>query len=241
MATETPRRRRHSPAVYRRRRIVLLVALLAIVAVVWLLIAQPWRGSAAQPQGGSSNSDDTTTDAGVTELPVPKDGSSTPSAASTPSATPSATPSGKPASTPSSTPAAAPCHEGDIAVEALTDKESYASGQNPLLSIKLTNNGATACTLNVGTSSQVFTITSGSDTWWRSTDCQTEPSDMIVSLAAGQSVKSAVPLTWDRTRSSVSTCSATDRPRAPGGGASYHVTVEIGGVPSSESAQILLY
>jgi cytoskeletal protein RodZ len=241
MATDTPRRRRHSPAVYRRRRIVLFVALLAVIAVVWLLIAQPWRGSAAQPQGTSSSSDDTQTDAGVTELPVPKDGSSTPSAGPTPSATPSATPTDKPAVTPSSTPVAAPCREGDIAVEALTDKESYASGQNPLLSIKLTNNGTTACTLNVGTSAQVFTITSGSDTWWRSTDCQSEPSDMIVSLAAGQTVKSAVPLMWDRTRSAVGTCSATDRPRAPGGGASYHLTVEIGGVASSESAQLLLY
>src|SRR6185295_5097376 len=107
--------RRHSPAVYRRRRIVLLVALLAIAGVVWLLIAQPWRGSAAQTQGTSSNSGDTTTDAGVTELPVPKDGSKTPSAASTPSATPAASPSATPSSTPASTPAAAPCRAGDIA------------------------------------------------------------------------------------------------------------------------------
>ena len=61
-------------------------------------------------------------------------------------------------------------------------RQTYATGQNPLLSIKLTNNGTTDCTLNVGTSTQVFTITSGGDTWWRSTDCQTEPSDMVVLL-----------------------------------------------------------
>jgi hypothetical protein len=128
-----------------------------------------------------------------------------------------------------------------VKVEAVADQPTYASGQNPQLSIRLTNNGTTDCTLNVGTSAQVFTITSGSDTWWRSTDCQSEPSDMVVLLAAGQTVASAAPLTWDRTRSSVDTCADPDRPRAPGGGASYHLAVEIGGIASTDSAQLLLY
>ena len=142
---------------------------------------------------------------------------------------------------PSATPVAEPCITRDVKVEAVTDQPTYASGQNPQLSIRLTNNGTTDCTLNVGTSAQVFTITSGSDTWWRSTDCQSEPSDMVVLLAAGQTVASAAPLTWDRTRSSVDTCADPDRPRAPGGGASYHLAVEIGGIASTDSAQLLLY
>ena len=128
-----------------------------------------------------------------------------------------------------------------MTVTPVTDQQTYATGQNPQLSISLTNNGTTDCTLNVGTSAQVFTITSGDDTWWRSTDCQTEPSDMVVLLAAGQTVSSAAPLVWDRTRSAVDTCSAADRPRAPGGGASYHLQVEIGGISSTDSAQLLLY
>ena len=97
------------------------------------------------------------------------------------------------------------------------------------------------CTLNVGTTTQVFAVTSGDDVWWRSTDCQSEPSDMIATLAAGQTVSSVTPVVWDRTRSSVSTCGTANRPVAPGGGASYHVTVEIGGVPAVASKQILLY
>ena len=64
---------------------------------------------------------------------------------------------------------------------------------------------------------------------------------MVVLLTAGQTVASAAPLVWDRTRSSVDTCSDSDRPRAPGGGASYHLEVEIGGIISTESAQLLLY
>jgi len=64
---------------------------------------------------------------------------------------------------------------------------------------------------------------------------------LVVLLAAGQSVASAAPLTWDRTRSSVSTCADSDRQNAPGGGASYHLSVEIGGIASTQSKQILLY
>ncbi len=93
----------------------------------------------------------------------------------------------------------------------------------------------------MGTSAQTFTIMSGSDVWWRSTDCQTEPSDMVVLLSAGQTVSSATPLTWDRTRSSVGSCDDTGRQVAPGGGASYHLSVEIGGIASTQSAQMLLY
>jgi len=148
-----------------------------------------------------------------------------------------------PSTTPSAeaTPTAKPCISRDVTVEALTDQETYEGGQNPQLSIRLTNNGTTDCTLNVGTSGQAYTIMSGSDVWWRSTDCQTEPSDMVVLLAAGQTVSSATPLAWDRTRSSVSTCGDADRQSAPGGGASYHLSVELGGIASTQSAQILLY
>jgi hypothetical protein len=171
------------------------------------------------------------------------------SPASTPSATPTATPASdasdtaaaETGATPAAVPTAVPCRSGDILVAAVTDKSSYASGQNPLLSIRLTNNGETDCSLNVGTTTQVFTISSGTDTWWRSTDCQSEPSDMVVLLGAGQTVSSATPLTWDRTRSSVSTCADPNRPRAPGGGATYHLDVEIGGISSTQSAEMLLY
>lgn len=231
--SEPTRNRRHSPAVYRRRRLVVLLAIIAVVAVIWLLIAQPWRGAATE---GAPQSAASPTSEAATDLPVPSEDAG---ASATPAATPAAS-SAAPSPEASATPAAAPCVARDLAVEAVTDQDSYATGQNPQLSIRLTNNGED-CTLNVGTSGQAFTITSGSDVWWRSTDCQSEPSDMIVLLAAGQTVESASPLEWDRTRSSVSTCGDEDRPRAPGGGASYHVSVEIGGVASTDTRQIFLY
>lgn len=231
MTASTPRRR-HSPAVYRRRRLLVLITLLVVGAVVvWLLVAQPWRGAASEspsPQAQQS------TDA--SPLPVPSSGA-TPTSTPTPGATAGATP------TPTGTPAATVdvCSSRDVTVEAVTDKNSYSSDQQPAFSIRLTNNGSTDCTMNVGTTTQVYTVTSGNDTWWRSTDCQNEPSDMIVTLAAGQSVASAAPLVWDRTRSDVGTCGQDSRPRAPGGGASYHLAVEIGGVGSEQTTQFLLY
>ncbi|WP_181003454.1 hypothetical protein [Microbacterium sp. CJ77] len=233
MSSEGPRRRRPSPAVYRRRRAVVLVGLLLVVAlIVWLLIAQPWRGSgdAANPpaQASSSASPSSTTPT----LPDPAaTGGSNPADALPDEAATTDTAAGL-------TPEA--CTADSVLVEALTDKESYASGEQPQLSMRLTNTSATPCTINVGTTQQSFTITSGSDVWWRSTDCQAAPSDMVVTLAAGQVVESSAPIAWDRTRSSVDTCEG-DRPRATGGGASYHLDVSIGGIPSLTSRQILLY
>lgn len=236
MTGQTPRR--HSPAVYRRRRLVLaLIVLLVVGLVVWLIAAQPWRGEASERPARK-----VTASATAAALPAPAASTPNPAVPSPAETTPppaaETTPPPEPA--PLATPAAAACTPREVTVEAVTDQSTYPSGQLPELSIRLTNHGAADCTLNVGTTSQVLTVTSGSDTWWRSTDCQTEPSDMIVLIAAGQTVTSAQPVEWDRTRSSASTCGG-DRQQAPGGGASYHLKVSLGGITSSGSAQFLLY
>lgn len=226
-------RRKHSPAVYRRRRLVLLVLLVAIAVGIWLVIAQPWRGAASEsntttPLAATQNS--------ASEIPVPDSAAGT-STTPDPNASVSAEPLPE-----ASAPVAEACIATNIKVEALTDQDTYGSGQNPQLSMRVTNTGAVDCSLNVGTTTQVFTISSGSDPWWRSTDCQSEPSDMVVLLAAGQTVTSAAPLTWDRTRSSVDSCGPdASRQAAPGGGATYSLSVEIGGIRSLEPKQILLY
>jgi hypothetical protein len=123
----------------------------------------------------------------------------------------------------------APCRAADVIVEAVTDAESYQSGTNPQLSISLTNGSSTDCTIDVGSATQVFTVASGEDVWWRSTDCQENPRSMVVTLKAGPEV------------SNVGTCDDENRPRAPGGGASYHVAVSIGGFDAVNTRQILLY
>ncbi|MGW9268987.1 hypothetical protein [Microbacterium sp. NPDC055599] len=212
---------RRSAAVYRRRRLVVLLGLILVLAVigvsVWLLAARPWAAATDATPAPTSSS--------TTETTPPPTGSASP--APTPSA--------------SETPAVVACQAKDIEVTAVTDADTYAAGVTPRLSISLTNKGTTDCTIDVGSSTQVFTVSSGADVWWRSTDCQENPSSMIATLTAGSTVVSKEPVVWDRTRSSVETCAQENRQRAPGGGASYHVAVSIGGFPSATTAQFLLY
>jgi hypothetical protein len=142
--------------------------------------------------------------------------------------------------TASATPGSGPaCKEGDIVVEALTDKDTYATGELPQLSLRITNMSDAACGVNVGTAAQVFTVKSGDDVYWTSTDCQVEPVDALVTLEAGQVVASTAPIAWDRTRSTPSTCEG-ERPAAPSAGASYHLSTAVGGFVSEESKQFIL-
>lgn len=227
---------RQSAAVYRRRRIVLFggaILLLAAIGIgVWLLIARPWASAAPE-------STPTPTPTVSTSTPTPGTTASPDAAASNPQLPPDESPEDVPDA--AQTPAIVACQAKDIEVTAVADAESYPDGALPKLSISLTNTGSTDCTLDVGSTMQTFTISSGSDVWWRSTDCQQNPSSMIATLTAGTTVTSKDPVTWDRTRSSVETCDQENRQRAPGGGASYHVAVSIGGFASVGTKQILLY
>jgi len=213
---------RPSAAVYRRRRLVVVSGLILLIAAIgigaWLLIAQPWAAAdtASKPPASPSTSSTTTSPTAGADAPTP-------------------------GPTSEETPAIAACEAKDVEVTAVTDAETYAAGVLPKLSISLTNKGTKDCTIDVGSTTQVFTVSSGSDVWWRSTDCQENPSSMIATLTAGTTVTSKDPVTWDRTRSSVETCAQENRQRAPGGGASYHVEVSIGGFTSPTTTQILLY
>jgi hypothetical protein len=210
--------------VYRRRRLaVFLLVLLVVGAAVALAVWRPWEGSASaapSPTVLSPSGTPTTASPGAS-----------PSASASAPATPSQTPTAD--ASPSASASTMPvCSSGDVTVSAVTDRSSYAADEEPRLSIRLENGGDTACAINVGTSAQSFTISSGTDVWWRSTDCQTEPSEQIVQLDPGQAVSSVEPLVWDRTRSSVSTCK-DDRPRALAG--YYNLVVSVGGIDSEET------
>ncbi|RDV43157.1 hypothetical protein DOE76_19295 [Leifsonia sp. ku-ls] len=196
-------------SVYWRRRLLVLLGLVAVVVVIVLIVVRP--GSA----GGEPEK----------KAPAPT-ASSTPAAA-TSIPTSSASADGK------------PCTPGDVKVEAVTDKDVYAAGELPQLSVALTNTGSAACTIDAGTAQQAFTITSGSEVYWKSTDCQTDKVDAEVLLQPGKTISSQAPITWDRTRSDPSTCQA-QRPQVPAGGASYHLETSVSGVKSSESKQFIL-
>lgn len=159
----------------------------------------------------------------------------------------------KPVSTSSSTPAAEQtsiptssskasgeaCAPADVKVDAVTDQSSYTAGQLPQLSIAITNTGTVPCKVDAGTAQQVLTITSGSEVYWKSTDCQTDKVDAEVLLQPGKTISSQAPITWDRTRSDPATCQA-ERPQVPAGGASYHLQTSVAGIVSASTKQFIL-
>ncbi|GGA71899.1 hypothetical protein GCM10011490_23310 [Pseudoclavibacter endophyticus] len=131
----------------------------------------------------------------------------------------------------------ADCTADTVIVEAFTDAPSYAEGVQPQFSLRVTNAGAAPCVMDIGTATQVYTVTSGADTIWVSTDCQENPANDVVQLESGQSLD-APAITWVRERSTPDTCDG-ERPAAVGGGATYNLVVSIGGIPSAPATFVL--
>jgi len=131
------------------------------------------------------------------------------------------------------------CGDGQLRVLPVTDRSSYAAGENPKLSMTIENVGDEPCAADLGTSGMAFIITSGSDEVWRSVDCQTKPDHRAVILEPTKPLTTET-VTWDRTRSSSETCDISREP-VIAGGASYHLQVSAGGATGTGSVQFLLY
>jgi len=207
---------------YRRRRLaVALVTLILLAAVVvgavfgvrWLVNEKPWES-----------------------LPFLKPG---PAVVKTPDPLPTIFPTAGPGEgsasepDPSASPTPEVCASGALELEAILDKSAYGEDDLPKLTMKITNIGSVDCLVNVGTSAQVYEISSGVDVWWRSNDCAVDTSDMWRKIAAGQTAQTEEPVVWDRTRSYPDTCDAEERPAAPSG-ATYNLTVKLNEIASPE-------
>ena len=212
MSTNQTPAGRQSPQVYRRRRLLVLIGLVAVIVAVVLIIVRP----------GSSQGDDSdpTSSTPPTTAPATSDPTTIPT---------------EPTAVDGD-----PCAPEKILVEAVTDKSAYEAAEQPQLSVTITNTGKNICVLNAGTAQQIFTIKSGEELYWTSTDCQVDAIDAEVSLTPGAAISSAVPIIWDRTRSSPETCNGP-RETVPAGGASYHLSVSVDSFESAESKQFQLY
>jgi hypothetical protein len=202
---------RQSSKVYWRRRLVVGLGLLLVLALLLLVISFIMRPAAGTGEPGGT--------------PTPEAGTaSTGSEAS--------------ASGAAADPAA--CEPASVQVEATTDAVSYEPGAQPRLSLSVTNIGELPCVLNAGTATQVFTVSSGTDVYWTSTDCQQEAGDTDVTLQPGEPVSSGEAIAWDRTRSSPETCDDATRDAAPAGGAAYNLSVTVDGIESANPKQFFL-
>ncbi len=195
---------------------MVLLGLIAVIVAVVLIIVRPGSSQGGEPDaagGGSPATSPESTDDPAAPTAIPTE----PTAADGDA-----------------------CAEKNIVVEAVTDKAAYEAGEQPQLSVTITNTGKNVCVLNAGTKAQVFTIKSGQEVYWLSTHCQVDPIDAEVSLTPDTPISSSVPIVWDRTRSSVDTCQGP-REAVPAGGASYHLEVSIDGFTSPATKQFQLY
>jgi hypothetical protein len=205
---------RPRPEVYRRRRT--LAAVLAVL-VVGLLV---W-GIVALAGLFAGDGDPAATGGSSPAAAAPSSESAAPPSGPSPSGAPeSASPSG--ASGPE-------CAAGDIAVSADTDKGSYGANEDPVLVMSIQNTSGSDCSVNVGTTQQEFTVVSGSDRIFSTTDCLADATDVHVSIAAGE--EETARFTWERLRSAPGCQSVAANPR-PG---TYVFTAKLGDVSSNRA------
>jgi hypothetical protein len=203
-------------AIYRRRRLFVVIVLLVVLAVAlggFAAVSGALRGASEQ----ASSTD--------------RDGSGKQDVQS--QATPSGpAPTTAPTTPPTTAPPATPtCDQNLVKVFAATDKAAYGPGENPLLSLKVTNGGTAPCEVNIGTSQMEYTVTSGSDRIFSSVDCQAESSDLIKTIAPGQSETANFP--WQRNRT-LPGCAAVSA--KPGAGGAYYIFIARLGNKSSQKA-----
>lgn len=195
-----PARKPLSP-VFRRRRLFVGAALLLVIAVAvggFIAVSSAITGGQPSTDRGGS--------AAASQQSAPSDAALPRSTAPTASATPA------------STPTASGCEQNLVTVTAATDKAAYAADEKPLLSLKVTNGNKVPCEVNMGTSQMEFLIISGSDRIFSSQDCQTDSTDLVKTIAPGQSETANFP--WPRNRS-VQGCALVGA--KPGTGGAYYV------------------
>ena len=194
---------------YRRRRLVVGGALLLVIALVvsGFALAGAFKGGSQQASSTQPSSNDPA--------------SANPAASATPSASTSATASATASPTTSATPT---CNQNLVTVTATTDKPAYGPGENPMLTLKVTNGGKVPCEVNIGTSQMEFLVTSGSDRIFSSKDCQASSEDLVKVIAPGASETANFP--WNRNRSADG---CKEVAAAPGGGGAYYIfTAKLG-------------
>jgi hypothetical protein len=218
------------PGTYWRRRALVLGVLVLVVVVVVLIVVGRGNGAPAAGRTPASGASSAAADAAA---PGPAAGSGSGASNSA---------SGAPSSSPTPSAAArkdgAACATDQIALTPVVDKSVYAAGEDPQIAMTIKNTGSNSCHMDLGSAQQVLTITSGKEQYWSSKDCQTGGTDQDVTLKAGQQLTTPA-ITWDRTRSSATTCDAA-RASVTGGGASYHLQVAVGDITSAKSVQFVL-
>jgi hypothetical protein len=207
MAQKQVRSTRPSARVYRRRRLAVLIATLVLVGLL------AWAGVGIASLLRTS-----------APTPAPLDQAAGPTDAASPQA-----PVG--ASAEPSDPTG--CIAGDVVVTASTAQANHGPAENPVLVMTIKNAGTTECMVNVGTSQQDFSVMSGADRIFSTSDCVEDPTDTEIMIKPGAS--ESARFAWTRVRSAPGCKFVAAKPR-PG---TYGFTAKLGDV-SSETVRFEL-
>lgn len=191
-----------SSNVYWRRRVVVLVVLaLLLILLIWGITA------IVRSVGGGSGSQ--------APAAAPTTGAASQTAPTTAGADPSATQAG------------GICTGADVKVVASSDARTYKVGDTAQIGMTITNGGAQACRMDVGSAALTILVKSGSDQVWSSDDCQTDSQSNVVSLEPGQAMESSVPWATERSGPGCKTGFAKLRP------GTYQVVAKAGDLESA--------
>ncbi|MBT2502377.1 hypothetical protein [Curtobacterium sp. ISL-83] len=232
------------PRVYWRRRAAVIGVLLLIVVVVVLIVVGRGNGATSAAERSASASARPAVSAGApgsgsagagSAGAVTGAGAGTAASASAAPSAGATTAAGAGSATSGD---GSTCTKDQIDLVPVLDKTRYGPTEDPKVAMSIKNTGTSACHMDLGSSQQVLTISSGQEQYWSSKDCQTGGTHQDVTIKAGQTLTTPA-IAWDRTRSSTSTCESS-RPAVTGGGASYHLQVAVGSISSKASAQFIL-
>lgn len=154
------------PSVYWVRRAAILVVLITVAVGIWWLL-------------GALTGSSTPTSAEATPTPAAS-GAVDPAVPATPAPAVPAEP--------------VACPDSVIVVEASTDASTYQVGEEPRLTLAITNTGDVPCIRDVGPKANELEITSGGYHVWSSDDCDASGKSKETVLEPGQ--KFASSITW---------------------------------------------
>jgi hypothetical protein len=170
------------PSVYWRRRLLVAASVIMLLILLVLTVKAVFSGSGGTPSGQGGHTPGKTT------------GQNTPTE-NTPTKTPTssgAKTTGKASSTATTPPAK--CLASQLKVQAVVAKSQYKVGDEPVLTLQVTNSGTRPCVQDVADPQIVLRVYNGASRVWGSHDCQTTPGVTEKTLPVGKPI--GFSLTW---------------------------------------------
>jgi hypothetical protein len=216
------------PQVYWRRRAWAGILAVLVIWLAWSWIPGKGGGAnAAQPNQPAKSGAAASLSASTTPAPALTSASPPAPVVTTQAAQAPATVTSPAATKTSAAPTTPKCTSASLKITLTADHTVYAAGVNPHFVLTVTNSGAAACLVDVGTTNRGFLVTSGSDRIWSSTDC-TKASPNVAAFKPKDTV--AYSHNWTRQRSSAAGCAAAGTAARPG---TYRVVAHLGDLISS--------